>query len=492
VEEVSTQEGGGGVRIFEGIFVRLRSVSQALAWVFCASACHIAGTCKVGDDEGCPEGTYCQGKKGAKAGDDGVCTKSRAPGSVGFSLSGFAPLEAKFGEVLRIQGENFSTLPSENSVTLGKVEVPAAHILSATPTQLEVKVPKDMRCTGLIQVTVGERTATSTTAFTYMPTATVSTLAGGTPGTGQTSTQFHSLGDLSVDTQGTLYVVDTGNYCIHVVTPAGDISVFAGGSGSAFLDHAERSNARFMWPLGISIDAQTFYVTDAGNSNRIRKVTEGVSTLAGAGTANLQNGMGADAHFNAPDGITIDLEGTLYVADSGNNCIRKVRPDGLVSTFVGNGTPGFADGTADIARFSHPGGVAIDDRTGTLYVADTGNNRIRKVTPEGVVTTLAGSGAADFLDGPRAQAGFNSPRGMVVDKRNDCLYVADGNNNRIRMVTPNGVVSTLAGGGVSGGYIDAIGDNARFHFPLGIAMDAQGTLYVTDKNNHRIRKITLE
>jgi len=435
------------------------------------------------------------------AGDGGVCTKP-PPGDnmAQLTLHGFSPLEAKFDEELLIEGENFSTVLLENSVRLNGVP---AVVLLATKTALRIAVPKNMRCTGLIEVTVGEETATSTTPFTYMPTATVSTFAGsGTAGFhdgGGTSAQFDLPGDLTMDAEGNLYVVDINNYRIRKVTPEGEVSTVAGNGNQGLLD-GTGTDTQFHSPWGLTIGLEgNLYVADAGN-HRIRKVvlpSGEVSTFAGGGGPGIgeggyADGLGEAARFNTPDGIAADLEGNLYVADSNNHCIRKVTPGGLVSTFVGNGTSGFVDATGTAARFNDPNGVAIDNRTGTLYVADSKNHRIRKVTPGRVVTTLAGSGVADFLDGPGKETQFNFPHGTVMDERNNYLYVADSDNHRIRMVRPDGVVSTLAGGGVQSGHVDGPGALARFSQPHAVVIDAEGNLYVADLSNNSIRKITLE
>jgi len=235
-----------------------------------------------------------------------------------------------------------------------------------------------------------------------------------------------------------------------------------------------------------------------------------VSTLAGGAIGNkgdwlgLVDGAGNVAQFTGPRGITIDAAGNLYVTDAYNHRIRKVTPNGEVSTIAGSGptesfymsstTGAFADGEASTARFHSPSGIAIDT-AGNLYVADSGNDRIRKITPNGEVSTLAGGGKyqqKSFADGEGSTARFYYPYGIAIDAA-DNLYVADYGNNRIRKVTPQGEVSSLAGGGEPGflgDFADGEGNDARFSHPSGIAIDRAGNLYVADKSNHRIRKIT--
>lgn len=198
--------------------------------------------------------------------------------------------------------------------------------------------------------------------------------------------------------------------------------------------------------------------------------------------------------FYLPRGISLDPTGGLIVADYGSNRIRKLLPSGEVITIAGTGAPGFADGAATTgAQFQGPSGVAVD-RTGThIYVADGDNHRIRMIhTVTGEVTTVAGSGRAAYVDGARHEASFNYPRGVALDHATGHLYVSDWGNNRIRVIdAATGVVSTLAGSGASS-HIDGDGITAGFDSPTGIAIDHAGScLYISDSNSHRIRRVTL-
>jgi streptogramin lyase len=187
--------------------------------------------------------------------------------------------------------------------------------------------------------------------------------------------------------------------------------------------------------------------------------------------------------------VAVDGAGNVYVADTKNYRIRKITPTGVVSTLAGSGTPGFADDTGPKARFHTPYGVAIDGK-GNVYVADTFNHRIRKITPAGVVSTLAGSGTPGFADDTGPKARFHTPAGVAVDGAGN-VYVADYINNRIRKITPAGVVSTLAGSGTKGSADDDTGPKAQFKEPFGVAVDGAGNVYVADYGNNRIRKITI-
>jgi sugar lactone lactonase YvrE len=212
-----------------------------------------------------------------------------------------------------------------------------------------------------------------------------------------------------------------------------------------------------------------------------------VSTFAGSGTLGYLDGTGTAAQFYGPTGVALDSTGNVYVADISNQRIRKISPSGVVTTLAGSVTNGFADGTGAAAKFNFPESIAVDS-TGNVYVADRGNHRIRKITPSGVVTTLAGS-TQGFADGTGAAAQFSILYGIAVDSTGN-VYVGDYGNNRIRKISPSGVVTTIAGTGVAG-YLDGTGAAAQFNSPAGVAVDSAGNVYVADGSNHRIRKIEI-
>ena len=321
----------------------------------------------------------------------------------------------------------------------------------------------------------------------YASSATVTTLAGaaakGNVDAVGTAARFGYPLGIAVAPDGTLYVVDDENQTVRKITPLGAVTTVAGLAGSQGHADGPGPAARFYHPVGLALAATgTLYVTDADN-HTIRKMTPAgeVTTLAGAaGRKGSADGSGTAAQFNLPQGVAVDAHGTLYVADTGNHTIRKITPDGAVTTLAGTARQkGSADGRAAAARFRNPAGVAVD-AGGNVYVADNGNHTIRKITLAGEVTTLAGqAGRHGGTDGPGSTARFLFPTGVAVDAIGN-VYVADHLNTTIRKISSTGEVSTLAGSVLRIGHTDGPGPEARFVGPFGIAVDANGTLYVTD------------
>jgi sugar lactone lactonase YvrE len=330
----------------------------------------------------------------------------------------------------------------------------------------------------------------------------VTTLAGspGVPGSADgtgSAAQFYYPQGVAVDSAGNVYVGDTQNQTIRTITPGGVVTTLAGSAGVIGFANGTGSAAQFNYPGGVAVDsAGNVYVADT-NNHTIRKITSSgaVTTLAGShGAAGSDDGTGSDARFNYPYGVTADSVGNIYVADTNNQTIRKITSAGVVTTLAGSpGVPGSADGTGSAAQFYQPNGVAVDS-AGNLYVADTNNSTIRKITPAAVVTTFAGSvnnapGGAGSVDGTGRAARFYNPEGVAVDSAGN-VYVADTYNHTIRQITSAGVVTTLAGSPGVPGSADGTGSAAQFNYPFSVAVDSAGNVYVADNNNHTIRKIT--
>ncbi|MAG34976.1 MAG: hypothetical protein CL878_01800, partial [Dehalococcoidia bacterium] len=315
---------------------------------------------------------------------------------------------------------------------------------------------------------------------------------GSTDGTGS-SARFNDPRGVAVDSSGTVYVADRSNYSIRVVTAAGVVSTLAGQVGSFGSDDGTGSAARFSFPEGVAVDiGGTVYVADTVN-HTIRKVTPSgvVTTLAGsAGNSGSADGTGSTARFNSPFSVAVDSGGMVYVADGNNHTIRKVTTSGVVTTLAGfAGSSGSTDGTGSSARFNGPRGVAVDG-SGAIYVADTNNHAIRKVTAAGVVTTLAGqAGSFGSDDGVGTAARFKNPLRVAVDN-DGTVYVSDFSNHTIRRITASGVVTTLAGSAGISGSADGTSSSARFNGPVGVAVAGTGgTLFVADRFNNTIRRV---
>jgi hypothetical protein len=276
------------------------------------------------------------------------------------------------------------------------------------------------------------------------------------------------------------------------------VSTYSGTATIGGTTNGSLSQSLYYGPEGIAKDSfGNIYIADTG-SHIIRKITKStgiVSTFAGtAGTSGTTNGTGTAAKFNSPTFITIDSSDNLYVTDSANHGIRKITKDGVVTTLAGTlGSSGTTNGTGTAAKFNSPFGIIVDSTSTNLYVSEFLNHTIRKIViTSGVVTTLAGVVAVsgkDDGDGTTKIPHFNAPTGLVFDA-NGNLLVADYNNHAIRKVTMAGAVSTVAGKLGTSGSTDDIADAARFFHPTGIAKDSNGDFYIVDTQNNTIRKMT--
>ena len=324
----------------------------------------------------------------------------------------------------------------------------------------------------------------------------VTTLAGGaTRGSADgmgNAASFNYPESITLDATGNLFVCDTYNNKIRKITTAGVVTTFAG-SGVQGSSDATGTSATFYTPSGITRDASgNFYVTEQYN-NKIRKITSSgvVTTFAGqvSNSVGSTDGIGTAASFNNPTGITIDVANNLYVADAQNNKIRTISPTAVVATLAGNTPNGVADGNGTNASFYSPTAVAFD-ASKNIFVADAGNKIIRKINPNGDVTTVAGkAGVSGSTDGTGTNAIFSYPYGLTLDSAN-MVYVIDRGKQNIRKITPTGIVTTLAGSAIGeAGLIDGIGISARFGSLRGIISDGLGNLFVSDQT--AIRAISL-
>jgi sugar lactone lactonase YvrE len=304
--------------------------------------------------------------------------------------------------------------------------------------------------------------------------------------------QFHLPNNVAVDKAGNVYVADTANNTIRKIASNGVVSTLAGLAGTHGSADGNGSNARFWSPFGVAVDnSGNVYVADTGN-NTIREITPNgfVSTLAGfAGHVGGKDGSGANARFRNPWSVAVDNMGNVYVADMSNDTIRKVTPTGMVTTLAGQaGMSGNADGFGNGARFNNPFAVAVD-KADNIYVSDSANNTIRKITPGGEVSTLAGlPGYTGSTDGNGSDARFWNPQGLAVDGAGN-IFVADTGNSIIRKIAPTGMVTTLPASAEANDAADKAGVSARLSNPGGVAVDSAGNIYVADTNNHCVRKI---
>ena len=292
--------------------------------------------------------------------------------------------------------------------------------------------------------------------------------------------RFNGPFGLAVGAGGALYVADTGNHRIRRISTTGLVSDLAGSGVAGFADGPSDS-AQFASPNAVTVGPDgTVYVGDAANL-RIRAIgPDGrVYTLAGSGQAGYVDGVGAAARFTATAAIVSGPDGSLYIPDAANNVVRKISPAGIVTTFAGNGRRGHVDGPPGVAQFNAPtrgGGV---DAAGNVYVLDTADNRIRRIAPDGSVTTVAGTGARGYRDGPASEALFsNEILGVITDAAGN-VFVMDAGNRRVRKVTTNGIVTTL--------YEFTDPDQT----PGNIKVDGAGNLFISDRPHNRIYKLTI-
>jgi serine/threonine protein kinase, bacterial len=312
-----------------------------------------------------------------------------------------------------------------------------------------------------------------------------------------TNTEISLVDGIAVDKEGNIYIARRNNNVISRVDTKGNINTYAGTGASGYSgDGGKATQAKLKVPAGLTIDRKgDLYIADRDN-HRVRKVdTQGnITTVAGTGIAGFSGdgGKATDAQLNLPSGVAVDREGNLYISDRSNDRIRVVSNKGIITTFAGTGVDGFKGdlGSAKKAQISKPFGLAIDKK-GNLYIADRGNNRVRKINPQGIITTVAGDGGFFFMgdNGPAYQASIAGPTGVAVDD-DGTLYIADRNNNRIRSVDSQGMIRTIAGTGTQDYNGDSeVARDTNLHLPFGVAIDQNNKLLIIDRSHYRIRRV---
>jgi len=395
-----------------------------------------------------------------------------------FSVGAFAQSPAKINTVFQIykdSGQAAPTFAPSKVQAIGNRQLKVNATQTVLPPNIKYQSPQVYITNKVIPSLTPANTGGAVPAAIY---GQVSTFAGGrapvTYDSQGTDAGFNLPSGISADAVGNIYVSDFGSGAIRKISPAANVHTIA------------NTNS----PSGLALDSQgNIYVTDF-NTNKILKITPaGVSSVfAGSGNAGKIDGIGSAASFSAPGGIAVDASGNIYVADQQNNSIRFISPAGEVKTIAGSGVAGANNATGLAATFNNPDGLAID-KQGNIYVADTKNNMIRKIATDGSVTTFAGSGAVGNADGLKTAASFNYPTGLAIDAPGN-LYVADYKNHSIRKITPAGEVTTIAGNG-SPGSVNGIGSTATFNYPIGVVVDSNGNLFITDFANYLVREINL-
>jgi sugar lactone lactonase YvrE len=405
-------------------------------------------------------------------------------------LLNFTPTSGGKGTTITISGKDFGSNPAGVSLKINGI---SASILTVSNTQITATAPPKSGL-GVLELTVNGKALTSSEKFRYLYSATTSYFTGGTQGYADgpaKSVRFAAPYNILYD-QGFLYLADLGNSMVRKIEADGTVSTIVGQVSSGFKD-GKGTQGLLRFPIGIDIGPDgVIYVADSYN-HAIRKIaTDGtLSTISGSpDQSGYADGTVANAKFRTPYGVRIDKTGVLWVCDSENALIRKIAADGKVTTFAGS-TQGFANGKLLDAKFYYPA-YLIFDEAGNIFVADKHNHCIRKISSDGMVTTFAGKPETKgWADGVATEAMFDQPSNIQIDKLGN-LYVTDLYNQCIRLIYPDGFVTTIAGKASEIGYVEGKGDQARFYYPQGSTLDRDGNLYVTDSYNNRIRKLTIE
>ncbi|WIE80884.1 hypothetical protein [Curtobacterium sp. MCSS17_016] len=427
--------------------------------------------------------TTLQAQQGTYAAYDSAASPRLDAGSLTFTPSGdtrvvVATCSNGWAAAARSASGRTYVRTSERNTTL---EAPAASAKTPTCMADPAAVSKliQQASAGLVQP------AGTTTTFAGQPQVT-----GSLDGDKNTAT-LGTIYGVAADQAGHAFLADQSNKLIREVAPDGSVTTLAGIRGSVGLTDGAKTVATFECPYALTTDPYgNVYVSEDcfGRAQAVRKVTPDgtVTTLAGGATAGYEDGPGTTALLNGARGLTITPDGSIYVAEFNNSDIRKISPDGTVSTFAGQpGVVGYQDGPARTALFNHLRDIT-SDRDGNLYVVDQDNARIRKITPAGDVTTIAGNGTGAFVAGPALSSGLAQPVGVAADGAGN-VYVLSQNAGYITKITPTGTMSLVAGG-TGAGYADGPNSSAKLNSPVGIASDWLGNVYTADKLNYVIRR----
>jgi sugar lactone lactonase YvrE len=406
----------------------------------------------------------------AKKGDSNPNPQNNTPTITSLSVS-----QGPYNTSVIITGTNFSPAATNDQVFFnGKV----ATVIAATSTQLTVAVPLKAG-TGNVTVSINNSTPVSGPVFTYQSSVIVTTLAGSgivgsVNGSGATAS-FSGPWGVAVDASGNVYISDFVARLIRKITSSGVVSTFAGG-GTGLGTDGKGTASSFAAPAGIAIDAiGNLFVADV----------QSIREIAPDGTVKTVKGsINSSAYYVS---VAVDITGNLYAADLQNRLIHKISQSGISTVFAGSGVAGSFDGTGTSASFYEPIGLSIDVHN-NLFVVDEGTNLVRKITSAGVVSTIAGSGSRGSTNGIGTAASFNNSTGIVVDVTGN-LYIGDYGNYVVRKIAIDGTVSTFAGSGIAGST-DGLDKLASFNGPQGIAIDAQGDMYLAD--GLLIRKIMFQ
>ncbi len=364
--------------------------------------------------------------------------------------------------------------------------------VTVLPPKITYTTPNVYKAGVIINPLKPTNTGGDVPAIAYGKVTTIAGTGNSAPANGPVNTAgFNTPRGVAVDADGNVFIADDNNNLVRKITPGGLVSTLAGNGNPNSLDGqgtaAEMNHPSFL----ITDPSGNLYETEGAF---VRKITPDgkVTTFAGDGTAGKTDGPALSANFDYPMGLAMDADGNIYVADVDNNVIRKINAAGIVSTFAGSGQGGADDGLGKAASFYRPVGIAVD-AAGNVYVGDSGNALIRKITPAGLVSTYAGVRSnPGMVDGPAKSATFIAPFGLATDALGN-VYVADVNGNNIRKVDPSGNVTTIAGGSVFAqfGNSDGIGADASFNSPYGLTVDKLGRLLITDANNQLIRSASI-